>query len=296
MDKAVQERNQRNIVLTGSPRSGTTLSCYLLNKVENTVALNEPIRPRRFVHLMPDTDAVADGIERYFRVTRREIRKERTATSKHVGGALTYATYGEPNAEGMRESVLEKGEIAIDKQLQGGFFLVLKHPKMFTALLPTLIGRFPCYAIVRNPLAVLASRSSLGRDSAPPRGKPPAANAYAPEELKRGTTSAEQTASAGRDVVKGRMHRISWAFERYMVLPEDHVIRYEDIVASRGKALSRVIPAARELDEPLESKNLNELYDREKMLRIGEKLLESEGAYWHFYSRGEVEDLLSQLA
>jgi hypothetical protein len=49
------------------------------------------------------------------------------------------------------------------------------------------------------------------------------------------------------------------------------------------------------LDEPLLSRNLKPLYDREDMLRIGERLLASEGAYWRFYSRESVEDLLADL-
>lgn len=31
------------------------------------------------------------------------------------------------------------------------------------------------------------------------------------------------------------------------------------------------------------------------MLRLGERLLRSEGAYWNFYSRESVEELLAQL-
>ena len=35
-------------LLTGVPRSGTTLCCYLLNQYRNTVALHEPINPSDF--------------------------------------------------------------------------------------------------------------------------------------------------------------------------------------------------------------------------------------------------------
>jgi hypothetical protein len=73
------------------------------------------------------------------------------------------------------------------------------------------------------------------------------------------------------------------------------VIRYEDVVVSGGGALGVIVPSARALDEPLLSRNLNPLYDREDMLRIGERLLASEGAYWRFYSRESVEDLLADL-
>jgi hypothetical protein len=55
------------------------------------------------------------------------------------------------------------------------------------------------------------------------------------------------------------------------------------------------VPAASQLDEPLENKNLNPLYERDKVLRFGERLLESEGAYWTLYSRESVEEIMNGL-
>jgi hypothetical protein len=89
---------------------------------------------------------------------------------------------------------------------------------------------------------------------------------------------------------------LHYTFERYQEsLPGSHIIRYEDICSSRGKALEVIVPAAGGLDEPLENKNLNPLYPRDKVLRFGEKLLESEGAYWNFYSREDVEEIINGL-
>jgi hypothetical protein len=76
-----------------------------------------------------------------------------------------------------------------------------------------------------------------------------------------------------------KLTMLDWACEIYRrELPEENIVRYEDIIESRGKALSAVVPAAEELDEPLESRNLNPLYDREMMLEVGKRLLQSEGA------------------
>lgn len=245
--------NARNVVLTGLPRGGTTLSCYLVGKVRNTVALNEPIRRDKFVHLLPDREAVADGVERYFRRARRKIESKGVAYSKHLSGELSDATFGKPNTEGVRKPVLQKGEIAVEKELESNFFLVIKHPALFTALLPSLVARFPCYAVVRNPLAVLASRSSLGRDGGP-TGKLPKVLRIYDEELRHEIDSMDG------DIIDARLRTLSWACERYdQYLPEENVVRYEDIVASEGKALSTVVPAAKELDEPLEGRNLNVL-------------------------------------
>ncbi|HSK99870.1 MAG TPA: hypothetical protein VK869_06000, partial [Rubrobacteraceae bacterium] len=56
----------RNIVITGPGRSGTTLTCFLLNKLPNTVALSEPISPGKYADRMPDHEAVVDGIEEFY--------------------------------------------------------------------------------------------------------------------------------------------------------------------------------------------------------------------------------------
>jgi hypothetical protein len=45
----------------------------------------------------------------------------------------------------------------------------------------------------------------------------------------------------------------------------------------------------------MENRNANKLYDYEGMLQIGERLLASEGAYWEFYTRESVEQLLNEL-
>src|SRR4051794_22852941 len=152
---------ERNIVLTGPGRSGTTLACHLLNKLPEAIALAEPITPGKFEHLMPDVEAVCDGIERFYRRMRRMARTRGTVISKHVGGLVPDNTTAVVN--GTRQSVTERGEITIGKEVKPSFYLAVKQPGLFTALLPVLLKRFPCYAIVRNPLAKLASGSTLAK-------------------------------------------------------------------------------------------------------------------------------------
>ena len=169
-------------------------------------------------------------MERYFRRARRNLESKGVVFSKHVSGTLSGATFGTPNAEGVRKPVLQKGEIAVDKELGPDFFLFIKHPALFTALLSTRVRRLPCYALVRNPLSVLASRSSLGRDG--PAGILPKVLRMYDEELKR------EIACMTGDIIEARLRTLSWACERYgRYLPKDNIPRYEDIAGSRGKAL-----------------------------------------------------------
>jgi hypothetical protein len=303
----------RNIVLTGPGRSGTTLTCYLLNKLPNTVALSEAMDPEQYASRMPDTEAVADGIEEFYLYMRRRALKRGMVISKHVGGKVPDNTKG--MKDGIRQRIAEKGWIEVGKDLSPDFYLAIKQPNMFTALLPTLVKRFPCFAIIRNPLAIMLSTSTLCQPKGEhkssiekvravirnPRAimlsksgrKPLAAKVtYDPQLRER----LEKRKQEGADSIGQRLLRLHYSFERYQqFLPESHVLRYEDICSSRGKALKVIIPDASSFDEALENKNLNPLYPSDKVRYFGERLLESKGAYWNFYTRESVREIMEGL-
>jgi hypothetical protein len=283
--------NGTNIVLTGVPRSGTTLTCHLLNKLPHTVALHEPLTYGRFDP--EDNEAILDGIEQFYRRMRRMIRRQGVAFSKEMERQITDKDYEltseaerRVRAVGNRRQRRSEQKVTVDKELGRNFPLVIKQPAMFTALLPSLVERFSCYSTIRNPLAVLASWNTINRHAR--NGRAPGAERY--DEALR------QTLDSIEDRTERQLYLLSWFFERYRTtLPEDRVIRYEEVVASGGTALSTIIPAAEALDESLPSRNLSPLYAREEMLELGERLLGSEGAYWHFYPRRSVEELLEGL-
>jgi len=177
--------------------------------------------------------------------------------------------------------------MAVDKELKRNFLLIVKQPALFSALLPVLAQRFPCYAIVRNPLSVLASWNSV--DHKVREGHSRGAELY-DESLRRELASAE-------DRLSRQLLLLSWWYERFhTTLPKDHIIRYEHIVTSGGAALCAIEPAAKSLHEPLSSQNLNVLYDRTEMRELGRSLLNREGAYWRFYTRESVERLIEEIA
>jgi hypothetical protein len=176
----------------------------------------------------------------------------------------------------------DKGAVEFDKELDPDFMLLVKHPTAFTALLQDLLTRFPCFAVVRNPLSVLCSWNSVPMPVQ--RGRAPAAEKFDPE-LTRGLDRI-------KDNTQRQLFLLSWFFEKYQeLLPPDHVIRYEEMVATGGRALQVITPRA-ELSEPLENKNQNRLYDPATMRTLAERLLQSEGAYWRYYTRESVQALL----
>lgn len=282
--------DRTNIVLTGLPRSGTTLTCHLLNKLPDTVALHEPIAPGKFADLEGE-DEILDGLERFFGRMRRMALGRGEILTKHVDGEVPANSYRQTKSEsGLRTPIAEKGKrkgkIAVQNDLGHDFLLVIKSPGMFSALLPILVKRFPAYAIIRNPLAVLASWNSIDHNLL--SGHSPAAERY-DERLREGL--APLTESTER-----QLYLLSWWYDRFhRELPESSILRYEDIVSSGGRALSAITPVAETLHEPLSSQNLNAAYDREGMRQLGRRLLDREGAYWRFYTRESVEALVGEV-
>jgi hypothetical protein len=161
--------------------------------------------------------------------------------------------------------------------------LVVKHNASFTALLDSLVGRWDVFAVMRNPLGVLGSWNSISLEVG--NGHVPAAESL--------DATLRSDLERIPDVVDRQIRILQWFYGRYRdLLPAERVIRYEDVVATRGKRLAVINPLAAQLDEPLESRNANKLYDGDAMKEIGRRLLATDGAYWDFYSRESVRELI----
>lgn len=274
-----------DIVLTGLPRSGTNLSCALLNRVPQTVALAEPMDVAQLGRAGGRTEALW-AIERFFRYQRHSLLRDRIAVTRHAGGAVRDNFFDAvPGADGLRQSRSDRGAIAFDKPLDPDFRLIVKHPAVFTGLLPELAGSFPCFALIRNPLPVLASWNS---NRIPVReGRIPAAEGVDAE------LRAALDAIASREA--RQLYVLDWFFRRFRdALPDAHLIRYEALVASRGQALAPLSPAAAGLDEPLASRNASPLYGWDALADLTARLLDSDGAYWRYYRREDVARLFEQ--
>jgi hypothetical protein len=274
----------RDVLLTGIPRSGTTLCCHLLDKIADVLALHEPMDTGR-LFATADGAAVRKVVRKFLSRTRRSALEHGVARTKHVDGKVPdNVVANEVDESGERRRVNSKGPIEIGRPLRRDFTLVVKHNGLFTAVLPELVGRFEVYGVVRNPLAVLSSWNSV------------------PLELRSGRAAGTERLAPGLaaaldrldDVTARQVHVVNWYFERYSrFLDPVRVLRYEDLVATRGRSLALVVPAAARLNGPLECRNANRLYDRDTMRRLGERLLADDGAWRRFYSPRDVESLLA---
>ena len=277
-----------NVVLTGLPRSGSTLTCHLLNRCADTVALHEPVPISELIR-DHGPDALPEHIEAFYADTRRSLLDHRRAISKTVEGRVPDNTFGEKRGtdDKLRRSLASRGEVSFEgKELSPDFTLAIKHNAGFAAMLGRLKERFPCRGIVRHPLSVIASWNSV---------QLPVQQGYVPVGQSIDAALNERLQQID-DRTERQLYLLEWFFERFAsVLGSESILRYEDLIASGGRALTLVTPSANALDEPLASKNKNPAYDPAQTLDLGERLLGRDGAFWSFYTRESVEEMLAPL-
>ncbi len=285
--------HRNDVVLVGPPRSGTTLSCELLNEVPDTVALDEPLdrsmfpgplRRPRVIDRRRQTATFLAKVDRFYRESRESILAGHGALSLNVGGEVTGGKFpDELGASGLRESRDERSIMKIDKPLSADFVLAVKELAGFTVMLPALKTRYPCFAIVRNPLSIIASWNTVAH----PANK---GHIWRAERMDK---KLERTLAATEDVVDRQITILDWFFRSYHDnLPDASVIRYEDIVSTGGKALAAAVPRANELDRSLASRNRSPMYEPEMFERLAERVLGTDGAWWNFYERSDVRALM----
>ncbi len=301
--------NPNDVVLTGPPRSGTTLTCELLNEAANTVALDEPMdagpwlgKPastavKRVARLWgkrrsndaslstrPDPQVFGDLVERFYTDVRLGLLAGQGAVSKTVGGQVSGSKFADRrDRSGHREHLAQLSVMAVDKPLTEDFVLVVKHVAGFTAMLEQLVHRARCYAIVRNPLSTLSSWQTIGMPIN--NGRVPRGELLDPE--------LKQTLDTIPDVIDRQFVILRWFYERFTsYLQPSSVIRYEEIVATGGRALAAISPSAAELDRKLDSRNRAAVYDRRTMKALGDRLLDEDGMWWQYYTRDSVRELM----
>lgn len=267
----------RDIALTGVPRGGTTLACHLLGTCPGTVALFEPMDVMGLPSA-PMSRAV-DEVAAFFARSRAGLTETGRAPSKHRSGQIPDNPFGARDARGRRVSLVETGWIEVEPRPTADLTLVVKHNAAFAALLPELAARIDTFAIVRNPVAVLASWHSV--DLPVSGGRAPAG-----ERLDAGL---RRRLDAAPGIVGRQLILLDWffgSFERH--LPSASIIRYEDIVATDGQALAAAVGLPPGEARRLESRNANPLYDASGLAHALDALLGADGPWSRRYSSSEL--------
>ena len=273
-------------LLSGIPRSGSSLCCRLAGELPDTVALSEPIRRDTFSGVDRPEEACLRIIEFAARA-RTQILVAGRAPSIQVDGQLDdNMVVARPPQGGLRHRQGEAGEIEVRKPLSTGFPLLIKHNALFAALLPQLSASFNCLALVRNPLAVLASWQTVNLPVH--EGRIPAGEQFDRELY--GVLEEEP------DRLRRQIVVLNWFFGNYRAhLAPDNIVCYEDLVESGGLALFQRIGHADAPRAILENRNGSRLYDRSGVDTLLAALVRDGGAWLDFYTVADCEQVAGMI-
>lgn len=265
-------------LLTGIPRSGTTLCCHLLNEAADTVALHEPIAPDLFSDEIPPVEIIESEINRF----RQSLLADGRAVSKQLNGEIP-ANPVQVDATRDRKESVTLGEIRAGKSLSQEFSLVIKHNALFAALLPSLKNLYPVSCIVRNPLPVLASWQSVDLPVA--RGTVPMAERF-DDDLR-----SKLAVLTG--VMEKQLAILGWFFDRFR--NQSAIIRYEEVITTGGENLSMVACRNVKASSSLGFQNRNAGLASDQLKNLADTLLAHPEIYEGFYTPGQVEQQLSEM-
>jgi hypothetical protein len=274
-----------NVILTGIARSGTTLTCALLNQLPKCVALHEPMNAGYMAN-QEFPSGYLNEIASFFSSQRASLLSNGSAISRARDGQVpTNSFEAASNTQKLRQSIVKNQIVNFSKCLPSDFLLVVKHPNFFTATLSVLKHSYPCYAIVRNPLAVLLSWQTI---QAPfNKGRLPYGEAF--------DADLKISLSQESDRIQRQLIILKWYFTQYRLhLAQESVIRYEDIIATGGKVLAKIDKDAESLNEALFSKNISKAYDKGIVRELAERLLVDESIFSSFYAPSEIENLFKE--
>jgi len=274
------------LLLTGLPRAGTTLSCHILNQHDNVLALHEPLTPSDFKPELGKRAAI-DLINHFALHSRHRALLEGKALSRQKGGAVPENPVEAQSDKGLRALDVSLADIQVGERIKNpDFTLVVKHNALFTGLLPELSEHFPVYAIVRNPLSVLASWNSV--DLPVNQGRIPAGELYCPElKLLLDGTS---------DRILRQLHILEWFCERFSAHINTFILRYEDFVldpAIIGKKLKLPSPYNGSVQK---RDSRNQSYDLRLMEELYKRLQGFGDAIWKFYAPADLDRLMDSMA
>ena len=238
-----------DFLITGLPRSGTTLLVAALQQQRNVVALAEPMD---VAQMATTSDEFLHQTKTFMARTRLSILTNRSAQSVSDRGHTQGTNFIAPPAAGseLRENRSTRRRMAIEKRLNSDFRLFVKHPAVFTAHAHRLQSEFPLYAVVRNPVAVLASWQTV--DLPINRGQLPMGEAHC--------ANLKERLGSVPDVLQRQVIILDWFLAVFSSFPANKVIRYEDLIANLPKVVGELAGSFTAPDFPIENLSMENRY------------------------------------
>jgi len=212
----------KNLIITGIPRSGTTLTTAIVDSYENTVGISEPVWQAKWSREMTDRKAYVQCLVKDFSDIRDKVVNGGSIQDRRSPAGLVNTNYyrdvdnagpGDPRD---LESISWEG-------MNSDFILAMKHNAHYTCVLPDLLEQtnFAVLAVIRHPVPTILSWRALNIPIS--RGTMPAAEQFWPEvaEIRQRTD----------DLLRIQVELYGLFCMRYQLLREKiQLIRYEQLI------------------------------------------------------------------
>lgn len=212
-----------NLVITGLPRSGTSLLCARINSFDNAAVINEP--QEVFAELRGGS---IDGLQRIFGKFRSDIEQGKPVYNKIKDGKFIEDTRLE-----------DSRSLHLHEALDDNFLLGIKNTLVFLAMLPDITRSrvFPkVLASIRHPYDCIASWHSVSFPHLQ-QAKPDFMLNYA-----TGIIARRLPEVLAEDEIYARSARL-WVLLAQALLAAQgsiQVLRYEDMVTKPERAYQKI--------------------------------------------------------
>jgi hypothetical protein len=212
----------RNLIVTGIPRSGTTLVSALIDSLDDAVCLSEPDWQDSWPREMHDRVAYAERLCEDFARVRRVLLADGEVPDRRQADGSAVTNYFPRSSQGGRTRAYTVLPLR-RPGLSGDFLLGMKQNAHYSCVLPELAGQtdFAILAIIRDPVATILSWRST--DLPISEGRLPAAERFWPE--------IAELATATDDVLLRQVLIYRIFCERYQRLRDRvRLLRYEELI------------------------------------------------------------------
>lgn len=214
-----------DVLVTGLPRSGSTLVSALIDGLPDAVCLNEPSWQPGLLSKFPlDILPFCKWLSGDYAWTRQQIFMQEAVTDFR-------AADGSPLLDGLLDPMQkrnDKGEpegvVFLRPGLSADFILAMRHHALYTSILPTLVKfrQFKIIAVIRHPFDVLNSWRQL-QIPLPARGRPHGIARFWPEAL--------AIAEAKMEAADQMVQLYDTYIQRYHELREHvTIVKFEDVI------------------------------------------------------------------
>lgn len=255
---------KKDLIVTGIPRGGTTLTAALIDSLSNCVCLSEPGWQTKWFIEEKNANHLVKQVTGDFKEIRKKILKKEPIKDKRKADGSPLTNYFNVPKNGVRKKDEKFSKRSIILPVENkNFTLGMKHNAHYTSILPELIQseNFSIIAIIRHPVPTILSWLSL--DIPISQGQLPAGESVW-SELRDITKSKDDSLT--------KQVRIYDLFcQRYLEYSDHiHLIKYEDIV-NNPSILTKLTGKTYERKLDLLNQNQNKIYD----FKIEEKILKA---------------------